>query len=118
MEKEKIIDLFNSINNVKEDRNTLYKVMDELGIKFKKTRCLKCLQDYYNIVREELGFIESATEVSDFNGEAGYVYIAGRPQTWNGVVIDGKTDPETIRKFIEKHPVGYYKKTTDDANTR
>lgn len=107
MERDKIIEKFNTITDVKADKRTLYEVMTELGIQFKKTNCVSCLKDYYNIVREELGMIEDASVLSDFDRE--YIYIPKRAQTWNGYIIDDSTPVEIIKEFIKKHPKGYYK---------
>lgn len=105
MEKELIIAKFRTIADIKADKRILYEVMDLLGISYKKTRCVRCLRDYYNIVREELGLIEDAAEVSDFNGN--YTYILNRPVMWNGYRMDNSTDPAVISEFVKKHR-GYY----------
>lgn len=108
MSREELVEKFNSITDIISSRETLYLLMNELGITFKKTKCVKCLRDYYNIVREELGMIESAAEVSDFNDDNEYVYLPDRAQTWNGHIIDNSTPVEVIREFVKTHK-GYYK---------
>lgn len=109
MTKEELIGKFNSIKSVKYDKKILYSIMDELELKYKKTNCVKCLHDYYNIVKEELGLIESAAEVSDFNENAEYIYLLDRTQTWNSYLINNDTPIDVIQDFIKTHPKGYYK---------
>ena len=108
MSREELVEKFNSITDIISSRETLYLLMNELGITFKKTKCVKCLRDYYNIVREELGMIESAAEVSDFNDNNEYVYLLDRAQSWNGHIINNSTPVEVIREFVKTHK-GYYK---------
>ena len=108
MSREELVEKFNSITDIISSRETLYLLMNELGITFKKTKCVKCLRDYYNIVREELGMIESAAEVSDFNDDNEYVYLLDRAQSWNGHIINNSTPVEVIREFVKTHK-GYYK---------
>lgn len=112
MEKELIIAKFRTIDDVKADKRILYEVMELLGLQFKKTRCVRCLRDYYNIVREELGLIEDAAEVSSFNGK--YTYILNRPVMWNGYRMDNSTDPAVISEFVKKHR-GYYIINNDET---
>lgn len=96
------------IYEVKED---LYSLLEELGISFKKTRCKKCLWDYYNIIREELGIIPDASEESDFNQFYGmeFIYLKSRPVAWNGHIMDNNTDPAIIRAFLKTGASGYYR---------
>lgn len=96
------------IYDVKED---LYSLLEELGISFKKTRCKKCLWDYYNIIREELGIIPDASEESDFNQFYGmeFIYLKSRPVAWNGHIMDNNTDPAVIRAFLKTGASGYYR---------
>lgn len=51
----------------KRNLQKLYSILDELGLSFKRTSCIKCLRDYYNMALEELGGIEDAAEESEFN---------------------------------------------------
>lgn len=113
--KQELISIVETLDPITE-KKVLYDVMDKLGISFKKTNCHKCLRDYYYIVKEELGMIESAAEMSDFNGsdctsdEGEYIYIKTKPVYWNGHKMDDKTDVETIKAFLSTGAKGYYKK--------
>lgn len=93
------------------DANDLYQIMDELCIHYKKTTCSKCLKDYYNICLEELGLIDDASELSDFNG---YKYLKDRTVIWNGHKMNQHTDPEIIEEFIKDHH-GYYATSSETA---
>ena len=88
----------------------IYALLDELGIKYKKTKCARCRRDLMNILREEAGIIESAANESGFNtvSNSEYVYLLDRPQTWNGHFISQDTPPEIIREFVKQFPKGYY----------
>lgn len=66
IDEEALIAKVNSITNVHKQTELLYSIMDELGLKYKRTRCFKCHIDYLNIVKEELGLIEDASEQSKF----------------------------------------------------
>lgn len=78
---EKHIELLNQIKDVSKDRETLYKLMDELKIPYKRTNCKRCLTDYYNIVREEIGLIGNAAEVSEFNeSDENAIYTYNHPR--------------------------------------
>lgn len=94
---------FDPVRNPKR----LYELMDELGIKYKRTTCSKCLKDYYNICCEELGLIDDASDYSEFN--EGYVYLKSRSFIWNGHKINQKTPVDVIEEFIKEHK-GYYRK--------
>lgn len=118
MDEELKIELIPVVENLNptKDKKTLYDVMDKLGISFRKTNCNKCLRDYYYIVKEELGLIDNAAEMSDFNGsdctsdEGEYIYIKTKPVYWNGHKMDGKTDKGIIREFLKTGVRGYYHK--------
>lgn len=105
---EYLLEKFNKIKDVGKDKQIMYEILDELGIKFKKTNCRRCLGDYYAMIKEELGLIADASEESGWDGE--WVYLQKRPQTWNGHVIDQNTDPKIIEKFVRVFPVGYFEK--------
>lgn len=90
--------------------------MEELNIRFKKTNCGKCRQDYLNVVKEELGMIEDASEVSDFNDiyKTEYRYLHNRSFSWvapdgKRIIIGKNTPVEYIEQFVINHP-GYYKR--------
>lgn len=111
MTKEEMIEATGGIVHPFRQRETLYAIADELGIKYKRNSCPKCAKDLWNIIREELGLIESAAEESDFNGgDYEWVYLPKRPQYWNGHVIDQDTPVEIIREFVKRFPKGYYRK--------
>lgn len=65
-DRDALIAKVRSIKNVHKQTELLYEIMDELGIKYKRTRCFKCHIDYLNIVKEELGLIDDASENSAF----------------------------------------------------
>lgn len=102
-----------------KQRETLYAIADELGVKAKRNSCPKCAKDLWNILREELGLIDNAAEESDFNGEYEYEYLPKRAQSWNGYLIDQDTPVEVIREFVKVFPTGYYRKVErNDNNNR
>lgn len=104
--KQRIKAITDSNKQIKE----IYALLDELGIKYKKTSCKKCRRDLLNILREEAGMIESAADESDFNSNLNYEYIytPNRPCIWNGQIINQDTPVEVIREFVKKFPNGYY----------
>lgn len=117
MQREDLINKVESITNLKTDYKLLYEIMDELGIRYKRTTCSKCRQDYLNIVKEELGMISSAAEESSFNitptGE--YIYLRDRNFIWTKpdgtrVKISKITPVEEIEEFVKEHK-GFYKQT-------
>ncbi len=98
----KLIEDIMTVKDVSKDRNIIYSVMTDLGISFKKTNCRRCLQDYLNICKEELGLLNSAADISDFNGK--WIYKAIRPTSWNGKIISKDTDQDVLDKFCLKNP--------------
>ena len=102
MDKTQLIAKLNAVTDVSKDRNIIYEVMSELGVTFKRTNCRKCLGDYLNICKEELGLLNSAADASDFNGK--WVYKMLRPTSWNGHLIDKDTDQDVLDKFCLKNP--------------
>lgn len=119
-DKDELIRRVESIQDLKRDYNELYALLDELGITYKKTTCLKCRRDYLNIIKEELGMIDSAAEVSSFNttSDGGYIYLRDRNFIWNKpdgtrVRISKNTPVEEIEEFVKDHK-GFYKKKTNE----
>lgn len=119
-DKDELIRRVESIKDLKSDYNELYALLDELGITYKKTTCLKCRRDYLNIIKEELGMIDSAAEVSSFNttSDGGYIYLRDRNFIWNKpdgtrVRISKNTPVEEIEEFVKDHK-GFYKKKTNE----
>ena len=110
--KEKIL----SVKDANKDIKIVYEVLDELGIKYKRTKCQRCRNDLRNIALEELGLIDDAAEMSDFNGEYEYEYLLARPQSWNGHLMDQDTPAEVIEKFLKQFPNGYYRKVVRTEN--
>lgn len=112
MTREEMIDKIKSVKDVIKDKKTIYEVLDELGIKYKRTNCKKCLRDLKLIALEELGMIESAADESDFNSNSDsdyeYIYTPNRPCIWNGYIINQDTPVDVIREFVKKFPNGYY----------
>lgn len=111
MNEELILNIQN-VQDVSKEREVIYSAMDELGLKYKRTNCKRCLNDYLNMVKEELGLIPSAAEVSDFNGEDckeyKYRYLKSRPVSWMGHIMDQNTDTTVISEFLKRGPRGYY----------
>lgn len=110
MNREEQIELLNTIKNPRLQREDIYSLLEDLGIQYKRTNCIRCLEDYLNIIKEELGLVESAAELSNFNG--GYKYLKNRPFRWvrkNGeiVIINKNTPIDVIEEFITAHK-GYY----------
>lgn len=118
MENEELKERISQIKNPLTQREELYTILDELGIKYNRVRCAKCLRDYLLIAKETVGMIESAAEESSFNDsvnsneECTYVYLKSQSFIWrmpNGqrVKIGKNTPKKIIEKFIENHS-GYY----------
>lgn len=108
MDREQLFEKFSQIKDVGKDKQIMYEILDELGIKFKKTNCRKCLGDYYAMIKEELGLIADASKESGWDGE--WVYLCRHAQTWNGHIIDQNTPVDVIKDFVKRFPVGYYKR--------
>lgn len=94
----------------------IYTLLDELGITYKKNKCVRCRKDLYNILREEAGLIDDAAIESDFNGENEWIYLLDRAQSWNGYIIDNNTPIEIINEFVKSFPNGYFTKNNNTAN--
>lgn len=109
-------ELINKIKNIKDpvkEIEKVYAVLDELGIKYKKSNCHRCRKDLYNIALEELSLIEDASENSDFNEkEPEYVwkYIYKFPVNCGGMVYNQDTDPKFIEEFVKSNPNKFYVK--------
>lgn len=115
MDREDLIRRVEAIQDPKKDKEELYSIMEELGIGYKKTNCPKCLRDYLNIVKEELGLIDSAAESSDFN--SGWKYLKNQTLIWTRpdgtkVKINANTPVDIIEEFVINHK-GFYKKTNN-----
>ena len=95
------------ITNINKQVGEIYALLDELGINYKKTNCSRCRRDLLNIVKEELGLIESAAEVSDFN-DCKYQYIHHRTVLWQGHKMNQHTPTEIIEQFIAAGGRGFY----------
>lgn len=106
---EEIRERIARITNANRQVGEIYALLDELGISYKRTGCSRCRRDLLNILREEAGLIESAADVSPFDGE--YEYLLDRPQSWNGHIMGQDTPVEVIREFVKQFPNGYYRKT-------
>jgi hypothetical protein len=117
MEREDLIKIVEGITNLRTQSKELYSVMEELGIKFKKTTCIKCREDYLNVVKEELKMIEDASEVSSFN-TVGYKYLHDRPYSCvasdgKRIIINQNTPIHYIEEFVQEHK-GYYKQIENE----
>lgn len=108
--REQLADEVVQINSPLKQKEQIYAIMDALGISYKKTNCGRCMRDYLNILREELGLIESAAEASDFNceGSKRYRYIRNRTVLWRGHKMNQHTKPEVIEEFLAAGIKGYY----------
>lgn len=112
MTKENMIEVVKSIKQPVKDKKLIFQLAKELGLDFRPTNCGKCLRDYLNIIKEELGMINNAADNSDFNtvdeGNFEWIYTRKKAQTWNGYLINQDTDPEIIKKFVKSFPNGYF----------
>lgn len=108
-----------SIKDVGKEKQTIYKVLDELGVKFKKTNCKKCLNDLRYIAMEELGLIASAADESDFNGEYEYEYLKPVQYQWRDNLLNQRTPVAVIEAFLKANPHGgeyFRRKEKEDTN--
>lgn len=115
MTREEMTERIKIVKSPIKEKQTLYKVADELGITYKKNNCPRCAKDLWNIIREELGLIEDAAEQSDFNSTGEWVYLLKKPQSWHGYIIDQDTDPDIIAQFVKDHPNGYFKRVEKET---
>lgn len=99
---------------LKADRKRLYMALDTLGLTYRKTNCKRCLNDYHNMIGEELGLVGDAAEVSAFNG-GGWRYLPDRIMSWNGHLIGPDTPNDVIEKFVKAFPKGYYEFVPDNT---
>lgn len=113
MDKQELIDEYLKITDVNKDIGIIYGLLDKLGIKYKRTKCKRCRNDYKLMIAEQLDLIESAADESDFNSNSDsdyeYIYTPNRPCIWNGYIINQDTPVEVIREFVKQFPKGYYK---------
>lgn len=107
---EENLKLFYSIEDVRKDKQTLYQLLDNLGVAYKKTTCGKCLNDLYLIAKEELGLIENAADESDFNGEMVYVYAHPRAVRVNNKVYNKDSKQDDLKYLYELLGSVYVKK--------
>lgn len=112
IDKEKLLEAANNIVNPVKQQEEIYTLMNELGLSYKRTNCGRCLRDYLNIVKEELGAIADASTESDFNEASNweYVYIHPRTVLWKGHKMNKNTPIEVIEEFVKKFPAGYYRR--------
>lgn len=97
-----------------KEKQLLYDILDKLNIEYKKSNCRRCINDLYNIAREELGIILDASELSNFNDVTpcdSYTYLKDFPVRWEyegrSYIIGRRTNKRIIEKFITKHK-GFY----------
>lgn len=112
MTKEEMKEKVLAIKDPKKERYVIYQIGKELGLKLKPTNCGKCLRDYVNMLKEELGLIENASEQSDFNEvtESGYLFKPHKAVAWNGHIMNQDTPVEIIEQFVKVTGDRYYKK--------
>lgn len=103
-----------SITDPYNQKQELYEVLDLLEIKYKKTNCRNCILDYFHMAQEELGIIEDASEVSNFNHtepteqpSTVLKYVWPRPVSWKGHIINDRT-PESVKREFHKTHKGFY----------
>lgn len=115
-----MIQAVNGIKSPSKERETIYGLMDELGIAYRRTNCHKCLADYLAIIKEQLGLIGSAAELSEFNDdtEYEYEYIKGRAVAWNGHIMNQDTPKEIVEEFCRLTGDRYYRRVpvSNDTN--
>lgn len=109
MEREELRERALAITDPISQYQEVYDLLDALGITYKKTTCHRCRTDLYNILREELGIIESAAEESDFNNTvlpegAELVYIYPRPVKFQGKIIKSTSSQEVMMTLYRVHP--------------
>lgn len=110
MDKEELLEAVNAIKNPIKQQDEIYALMDALGLTYKRTNCGRCLRDYLNIIKEEIGVIADASVESDFNGE--WKYLPNRTMTFKGHLINQDTPVEVIREFVKKFPTGFFQRIT------
>lgn len=108
MQNIELLEAVNAIKNPIKEQDKIYAFMDTLGLSYRRTNCGRCLKDYLNIIKEEIGVITDASVESDFNGE--WVYLPKRTMTWKGHLINQDTPVDVIEEFVKKFPVGYYQR--------
>lgn len=113
MDRQELIDKILSVKDLNKEMDIVYEVLDELGIKFKRTTCKRCRRDGYNLALEELGLIQSAAEESDFNGDYEYEYLKPVQYQWRGNLLNQRTPVPVIEAFLKAHPRGgeFFRKT-------
>lgn len=104
MTRDEMIEVLNAIKNPVKEVAIINRMMDELGIPYKPTKCPKCIRDRYLILKEELGLIESAAELSEWNEGCKYEYVHHRTVIWKGNKMNQHTPVEVIRQFFESVP--------------
>lgn len=111
MTKEEMITAVNSIKQPVKEKKIIFQIAKELGLNFKETSCSRCLRDYLNILKEELGIIGNAAEKSDFNTtteNSEYRFIHKGSVSWKGRTYDQYTPTPYIKHFLKYFPKGYY----------
>lgn len=105
-----------AIKNPITEYEKVYELLDELGVSYKKTNCHKCRRDLYNILREEVGLIESAAEESDFNSDsdsdsenelldgAELIFIHPRPVKFGNKTIKATSSQKDMMELYHVHP--------------
>lgn len=110
IDKEKLLEAANNIVNPLKQKEEIYMLMDTLGLSYRHTNCGRCLKDYLNMIKEELGLIADASTESDFNETYEWKYLPKRTMTWNGHLINQESSVEIIEEFVKKFPVGYFQR--------
>ena len=98
---EELREAVQQIKNPNKQKEQIYAILTVLGISYKPTNCGKCNRDYLLIAKEELGLIESAAELSEWNEGCKYEYVHHRTVMWNGHKMNQYTNPMIIREFVE-----------------
>ena len=113
MDREQLLQAANAIANPVKQKEEIYMLMDALGLSYKRTNCGRCLRDYLNIAKEELGAIDNAAEASEFNEtdeNANYTYNHHRAVRVNGKVYNKTSSQDDLRELYGLLGAVYVKK--------
>lgn len=103
MTKEELIEKILGVKDVNKDIKIVYEVLDELGVKFRRSNCKKCRRDAYNIALEELGLIKSAANNSAWDEDTKWRYLKDKDYSWDGHRLNQDTPAWVIRRFMASH---------------
>lgn len=117
MEREEILRRAKAMGDPAKNSEELYTLLDAAGISYQKTNCYRCRRDLYAILMEELGEIQDASELSEFNQKpTKLIYVHPRTVLWNGHKINDKTPEDIKRAFHATHRGFFMEQTTIPLN--